>query len=1548
MRTIRTLHIAALVLCALFAVNVLGQDQHPNLERGFSAEKVYDFADVDKIGLFDGSLKVNIPMGPVYHVNGGLEYSLKLFYNNQIWDLYNGTRTIWPEGQEPIEIPYVDSFPTHRSNAGVGWLVSLGKIFDSGTAYNSKPEWIYESPDGHDHEIGDLDTIGNVRTSHDSTYIRSKRVSQTEVSLEFPDGTIHWFDRYPNDDWRLRSMRDRFGNSVSVTYSINNDVWTITDDHNRQQKVYFITKNVYNAYGNRLIDRVELSGYGTGTIRTYQFHYQDASFKNGCDRRDGGTNHDSSTYTRAFLTSVDMPDGSTWEMKYSNSLGTVSANCDQGSMTSLKLPTHGTIKWVYASYQLPTDPCYGAFWANANIVPGVGTRSLLDESLADGGRVTTYTQTKSTPLNWSCSHQPSEFITNSVRLPDGGRTDYYFVAWHEGSKSPNGYYAFERGLPYKKLSNGTKLSSEFFGNCTGTNCPVLRSTYSNWEFEVIANDDRRNRNARQQFTKIVYNEDGNKFISNSAGSYDGVGHYRTTLTDSDIGGLTHFDTTMYDATSTDMTVDAKGNILNDVTRPADDQPWVLNTYSYKSVTEGNTNVSSSFCFDKATGFLLRERLMNNGTHDLLKVYSHTIQGGDAAQNGKGNVLSEEYYGGDDQDITPGYLACDTPLPSAGPRYTILHEYDFGTRKSTKYKNAAFKILDLTIDRNTGLASEDRDMSGVLTTYAYDPLERLAELATTGRAKMQYTYETTALPSKVTIQAVDPVSSAVITEGRVYYDFFGRVKQSRTKMPAGWSTVNTTYDTSGRKQTSSTAEYRSDGAYEPVSVFSPAHVTTWGYDLHGRPASELRPDNSQITISYVGDRQKTTTRYLATAFDQSDTAVSTTQDFDYQGRLLKVVEKSGPPNGGSPLGTDVTTNYVYDVGNRLIAVKTTAPDGIVQNRIFDYDGRGFLRWESHPEAGMTSYTYDARGNVLSRRLGAANTSFDLNFQYDNAERLIRVEGRDPETPSQFRVLKEFEFADANVGTDLRQGKLFRSSRYNYAPDGWNSYPTPTVRVTETFGYNDPAGQKTDRTTTIATSEFPGAAFQEARAITQSISYDKLGRTSLEKYPMCVNCGTPPGDPWREITSAYTNGRLTGLLEPNGSSYIPSFVNSISYAANGMRSAIYHTNTIVDTRTPDPSGIARPSMIKSETYKPCDAPVITLSQPVGLVRSTSQGSVHLALTATGSQPLSYAWYDDTVYPPTLLSTGVPYIDVAPTSTHTYYAEVTNDCRTTRSERITVKYGNCVDPWINSMNQTRNSNGTYTLSATVFGSGPFNYTWKHVPDYTVVSTSATYTTGVLAGFEQYTLDVSNGCGGTPATSIVYVSPPVAVIPMTLDAHKAAPNQISLSWTAVPSATGYEVSRLGSSGGWTSIANGNFTQYTDTNLPANAVYAYRVVAHDSYNSPLAQTPADLASTYTFMQIGTGVGISAAPLNELLGAVNGVRALQGWAAVTWNNILSGSDPLPDPGQMIVSRHVLALRARLNEAMQSIGVPANGYTDSDVQGLTIRAVHLTELQDRLR
>jgi len=110
-----------------------------------------------------------------------------------------------------------------------------------------------------------------------------------------------------------------------------------------------------------------------------------------------------------------------------------------------------------------------------------------------------------------------------------------------------------------------------------------------------------------------------------------------------------------------------------------------------------------------------------------------------------------------------------------------------------------------------------------------------------------------------------------------------------------------------------------------------------------------------------------------------------------------------------------------------------------------------------------------------------------------------------------------------------------------------------------------------------------------------------------------------------------------------------------------------------------------------------------------------------------------------------------------------------------------------------------------------------------------------------------------------------------------------------------------------------------------------------------------EIASTLQLTPVVAGsTVVSAALFEELLRGVNGVRGLAGWAPLTWSTILSPNDPLPAPGQIVLARHLLALRTRLNEAMQSLGAPAGSYTDADVQGLVIQASYITEIQNRLK
>lgn len=94
-----------------------------------------------------------------------------------------------------------------------------------------------------------------------------------------------------------------------------------------------------------------------------------------------------------------------------------------------------------------------------------------------------------------------------------------------------------------------------------------------------------------------------------------------------------------------------------------------------------------------------------------------------------------------------------------------------------------------------------------------------------------------------------------------------------------------------------------------------------------------------------------------------------------------------------MGSGKSWLYDYDEGDRLVGVTASTPNLETQTRTFDYDGRGFLVVECHPEKGTpgsangcTSYqTLDARGHAGSSLIGGRT----LDFVYDKAERLLSV-------------------------------------------------------------------------------------------------------------------------------------------------------------------------------------------------------------------------------------------------------------------------------------------------------------------------------------------------------------------------------------------------------------------------------------------------------------------------------------------------------------------------------------------------------------------------------
>jgi hypothetical protein len=135
--------------------------------------------------------------------------------------------------------------------------------------------------------------------------------------------------------------------------------------------------------------------------------------------------------------------------------------------------------------------------------------------------------------------------------------------------------------------------------------------------------------------------------------------------------------------------------------------------------------------------------------------------------------------------------------------------------------------------------------------------------------------------------------------------------------------------------------------------------------------------------------------------------------------------------------------------------------------------------------------------------------------------------------------------------------------------------------------------------------------------------------------------------------------------------------------------------------------------------------------------------------------------------------------------------------------------------------------------------------------------------------------------------------------------------------------------------------TFYHDTSIATGVTYAYRVTSDND-----GRTDYDVATTATFALAVSNEPVTATVFNDMLRATNLVRAAAGWPPLQWSNILSASDPLPAPDNVITSRQVLSCRARMNEALQALGVTVHDYTYPDLMNAPISAISINEVTQR--
>ncbi|MBZ0111353.1 MAG: hypothetical protein K8J08_02725 [Thermoanaerobaculia bacterium] len=370
---------------------------------------------IDNINTMNGNLVVTIPIGPQQKIGPNLSHGLSLVYNSTAWDLATTERVEMHPGNF-VNDP--NSAPAFGTNAGLGWQLSLGGLYEKdpfaiqipdGTAIEGTPnwpnkttmKWLYIGPEGS--QIYFDDQGNGIFHSRGSLLLRLIEVGTEKRTLEFPDGSIHEFGkvgafcpRQNGDCWRVQKIWDSFGNSATVNYGgFTGAAPTIVINypHGHTTTIEYLSGGNANGGGDpevgdlKLVLNRVLTPAFDGTPATYQFTYANRDILRGCPPNTRISNQ----MTVPMLESASLPAGEVFEFNYNYETDPSNRACHRkaGTLDSITLPTGGQIRYTWQDYYLPTM-CKGVQPDEDN---NLSTQSIgvASRALFDGERETQFT-----------------------------------------------------------------------------------------------------------------------------------------------------------------------------------------------------------------------------------------------------------------------------------------------------------------------------------------------------------------------------------------------------------------------------------------------------------------------------------------------------------------------------------------------------------------------------------------------------------------------------------------------------------------------------------------------------------------------------------------------------------------------------------------------------------------------------------------------------------------------------------------------------------------------------------------------------------------------------------------------------------------------------------------------------------------------------------------------------------------------------------------------------------------------------------------------------
>jgi RHS repeat-associated protein len=318
----------------------------------------------------------------------------------------------------------------------------------------------------------------------------------------------------------------------------------------------------------------------------------------------------------------------------------------------------------------------------------------------------------------------------------------------------------------------------------------------------------------------------------------------------------------------------------------------------------------------------------------------------------------------------------TSAPTSGARTnstaydSTYHAYAVSTTDALNHTTT------VTYNYSLGLPVSETDPNGATTSVTYDSFGRSPALASgasvTGLTKpgdatptLTVSYQTS--PFVVTLnQVIDATHTFTVTR---YYDGLGRQYQTNTNGVL----VNSTFNAFGKPLTQSTPHSGSETVY----------YTTTAYDALGRPDLITAPDGTQTDYIYNGLTTTVSTKINGSVFNGH----TMTTFNDIWGRTKLITPPTGPTVSFNydPLGNltsatrgGVTTTLTYDNAGR----KKTMTDPDMGFWQYEYDALGSMIWQIDARNCTINFAYDLLTRPTSKTYSGCSATPPVTYIYDD--------------------------------------------------------------------------------------------------------------------------------------------------------------------------------------------------------------------------------------------------------------------------------------------------------------------------------------------------------------------------------------------------------------------------------------------------------------------------------------------------------------------------------------------------------------------------------------